>query len=70
MKELVIEVQFFIWYVGRVLTLRPNLSEEVIGPICWNFFRVFFLLDIRAVIEVENQQIFIVHFGLAGLRFH
>lgn len=70
MKELVIEVQFFIWYVGGVLTLRPNLSEEVVGPIHWHFFRVFFLLDIRAVIEVENQQIFIVHFGLAGLRFH
>lgn len=52
MKELVIETQFFIRYVGGVLTLRPNLSEEVIGPNHWHFFGMFFLF--RAVIEVEN----------------
>lgn len=34
MKELVIEAQLLIRYIGCVFTLRPNLSEEVIRLIC------------------------------------
>lgn len=46
MKELVVEVQFLIRYIGGVFTLRPNLSEEVIGPVHWNVFGMLFFLNI------------------------